>query len=59
VALLTVEREPSAKVNLANAQGFLVTSSDGARALADTVGVRTFPVSADSEMTAVIAFAKA
>ncbi len=50
--LLTVEREPHPKVNLANAQGFLVTGSDGARALADAVGVRTFPVFADSEVTA-------
>src|SRR5262245_46162140 len=51
VPLVTVERV-AAQPNLANAQGFLVTSPEGARALADTVGVRTFPVFADSEVTA-------
>jgi len=51
-ALVTAERGPIPKLNLTGAQGFLVTGSDGARALADTVGVRTFPVFADSEVTA-------
>jgi uroporphyrinogen-III synthase len=52
VPLVTAERAPPPKINLAGAQGFLVTSAEGARALADNVGVRTFPVFADSEVTA-------
>ena len=51
VPLVTVERVAS-QPNLANAQGFLATSPEGARALADAVGVRTFPVFAESEVTA-------
>ena len=50
--LVTAERAPLPKINLAGAQGFLVTSAEGARALADLVGVRTFPVFADSDVTA-------
>ena len=50
--LVVAERGPIPKLNLTGAQGFLVTGSDGARALADTVGFRTFPVFADSEVTA-------
>ena len=50
--LVTAERPEVPKINFAGAQGFLVTSAEGARALADNVGVRTFPVFADSEMTA-------
>jgi uroporphyrinogen-III synthase len=52
VPLVAAERQAPAKVNLAAAQGFIVTSSDGAHALSETVGVRTFPVFADSEVTA-------
>ena len=52
VPLVTAERAPPPKINLAGAQGFLVTSTEGARALADHVGVRTFPAFADSEVTA-------
>ena len=51
VPLVTAERAPPPKINLAGAQGFLVTSTEGARALADHVGVRTFPAFADSEVT--------
>ena len=50
--LMTAERVASPKNNLAGAQGFVVTSAEGARALADHVGVRTFPVFTDSPMTA-------
>ncbi|MBY0509982.1 MAG: uroporphyrinogen-III synthase [Rhodospirillaceae bacterium] len=52
VPLITAERPLPPKVNLSSAQGFLVTSAEGARALADNVGVRTFPVFADGEVTA-------
>jgi uroporphyrinogen-III synthase len=38
--------------SLAATQGFIVTDADGARALADAVGVRTFPVFCDSAGTA-------
>ena len=51
-ALVMVERPTPPKLNLSGAQGFLVTSAEGARALADQVGVRTFPVFADSAVTA-------
>ncbi len=51
VPLLTAERALPPKINLAGAQGFLVTSAEGARALADHVGVRTFPVFTDSAVT--------
>jgi uroporphyrinogen-III synthase len=39
-----VEKNPGQPLNLAATQGFIVTDPDGARALADSVGVRTFPV---------------
>lgn len=49
--LIIAERLPSPKINLSAAQGFVVTGGEGARALADHVGVRTFPVFTDSEAT--------
>ena len=52
IPLVAAERVPNPKINLASAQGFLVTASEGARALADTIGVRTFPVFCESEQTA-------
>ena len=52
--LITAERLASPKINLSAAQGFVVTGGEGARALADQVGVRTFPVFTDSEATAAI-----
>ena len=52
IPVLTADRVTPAQINLGGAQGFLVTSTEGARALAETVGVRTFPVFADSEVTA-------
>jgi len=52
VPLLSAEPVTSPKVNLTAAQGFIVTSVEGARALAEHVGVRTFPVFADSALTA-------
>ena len=52
VPLVVAERPDPPKVNLAGAQAFLVTGAEGARALADNIGVRTFPVFADSEVTA-------
>ena len=50
--LVIVERTDKPLIKLEGAQGFIVTSPDGARALADTIGVRTFPVFADSLTTA-------
>ncbi len=50
--VITVERTPAPTVKLEGAQGFIVTSRDGARALAETISVRTFPVFADSATTA-------
>ncbi len=50
--VLTAARLPDPKINLSAAQGFVVTGGEGARALADTVGVRTFPVFTDSDATA-------
>ncbi len=49
--LIIAERLPSPKINLSAAQGFVVTGGEGARALADHVGVRTFPVFTDSAAT--------
>lgn len=54
VPLVTAERSAPSKINLTGAQGFLVTNAEGARALADNVGVRTFPVFAESEVTAAV-----
>ena len=50
--VITVERTAAPTVKLEGAQGFIVTSPNGARALADTISVRTFPVFADSATTA-------
>ncbi|MGE3475374.1 MAG: uroporphyrinogen-III synthase [Rhodospirillaceae bacterium] len=52
IPLVTVERESAPAINLASAQGFLATSPEGVRALAEHVGVRTFPIFVDSELTA-------
>ena len=52
--LLTAQRLSDPKINLSAAQGFVVTGGEGARALADNVGVRTFPVFTDSETTAAL-----
>ncbi|MCA0199303.1 MAG: uroporphyrinogen-III synthase [Proteobacteria bacterium] len=52
IPLVTVERESAPAINLASAQGFLATSPEGVRALADHVGVRTFPIFVDSDLTA-------
>lgn len=52
VPVVNVERTAAPSVKLEGAQGFIVTSPDGARALADTISVRTFPVFADSGTTA-------
>ena len=52
IPVVDVERTAPPAVKLEGAQGFIVTSPDGARALADTIGVRTFPVFADSGVTA-------
>lgn len=52
--LLTAERLPAPKINLTAAQGFVVTGGEGARALADNIGVRTFPVFTDSDATAAL-----
>ncbi len=51
IPVVTVERTEKPLIKLEGAQGFIVTSPDGARALADTIGVRTFPVFADSLTT--------
>src|SRR6185312_15375255 len=52
--LLTIERIAAPQINLAGAQGFVVTGAEGARALAEHVGVRTFPVFTDSAVTAAL-----
>ena len=52
IPLVTVERESSPNINLASAQGFLATSPEGVRALAEHVGVRTFPIFVESELSA-------
>ena len=52
VPVVNVERTATPTVKLEGAQGFIVASPDGARALADTISVRTFPVFADSRTTA-------
>ena len=49
VPLITAERLDAPEIKLEGAQGFLVTSAEGARALADAVSVRFFPVYAESE----------
>ncbi|MDX2223135.1 MAG: uroporphyrinogen-III synthase, partial [Rhodospirillaceae bacterium] len=53
------ESEPvaDASLNLAAAQGFIATDPDGVRALADRVGVRTFPIYCDGPATAAAAHA--
>lgn len=50
--LISIEKTPEQKLSLTATQAFIVTDGDGARALADTVGVRTFPVFCDSAGTA-------
>lgn len=50
--LVSAERTAAPVVNLAGAQAFIVTSAEGARALAELVGVRTFPVFTDGDVTA-------
>jgi uroporphyrinogen-III synthase len=52
IPLVTVERETAPQINLTNAQGFLAVSAEGVRALADLVGVRTFPIFVESDLTA-------
>ncbi|MBL8630230.1 MAG: hypothetical protein JNM81_11405 [Rhodospirillaceae bacterium] len=42
--LITVMKTGEAKPNLAAIQAFIVTDGDGAHALSEAVGVRTFPV---------------
>lgn len=49
VPLITAERLDAPEIKLEGAQGFLVTSAEGVRALADAVSVRFFPVYAESE----------
>lgn len=51
--LIVVAPTGEAKPSLTATQGFIVTDPDGARALADAVGVRIFPVFCDSPATAV------
>ena len=48
VPLITPERIDSPEVKLEGAQGFLVTSAESVRALADTVAVRFFPLFAEN-----------
>ncbi|MDX2143795.1 MAG: uroporphyrinogen-III synthase [Rhodospirillaceae bacterium] len=50
--LVAVEATDEAAPNLAAAQAFIVTDADGARALANAVGVRTFPVFCDGDASA-------
>ena len=50
--LIKIVPTSEAKPNLAAIQGFIVTDADGARALSQAVGVRTFPVFCDSQGTA-------
>lgn len=50
--LIEIEKASDQKLNLTAIQGFLVTDGDGARALAEAVGVRTFPVFCESAGTA-------
>jgi len=49
VPLITAERLDAPEIKLEGAQGFLVTSAEGVRALADAVSARFFPVYAESE----------
>ena len=42
--LITPERIESPEIKLEGAQGFLVTSADAVRALADAIAVRFFPL---------------
>lgn len=49
IPLITAERLDAPEIKLEGAQGFLVTSAEGVRALADAVSVRFFPVYAESE----------
>lgn len=50
--LLIIERVDGVKINLSGAQAFIVSDAEGARALADAVGVRTFPVFAETSTVA-------
>ncbi|MSO96894.1 MAG: hypothetical protein EXR11_01565 [Rhodospirillaceae bacterium] len=50
--LIAIEPTDEPKPNLTATQGFIVSDADGARALAEAVGVRTFPVFCDSAGTA-------
>ncbi|MBM3515751.1 MAG: uroporphyrinogen-III synthase, partial [Alphaproteobacteria bacterium] len=50
--LIAAERIADAKLNLVGAQAFIVSDPEGARALADVIGVRTFPVYADGAAAA-------
>lgn len=48
IPLITPERIESPEIKLEGAQGFLVTSAEGARVLADAVAVHFFPVYAEN-----------
>ena len=50
--LIKIEKTPEQKIGLVATQGFIVSDADGARALADEVDVRTFPVFCESAGTA-------
>lgn len=50
--LIAVQRTGEPKPSLTATQAFIVTDADGARALANAVGVRTFPVFCESAGTA-------
>ncbi|MCB2109012.1 MAG: uroporphyrinogen-III synthase, partial [Rhodobacteraceae bacterium] len=53
--LIALQRVDDAELNLKAAQAFIVTEPAGALALADKVGVRTFPVYCDGQATAAAA----
>jgi uroporphyrinogen-III synthase len=55
--LITPERIESPEIKLEGAQGFLVTSADAVRALADAIAVRFFPLFAENAETANAAIA--
>ena len=48
IPLITPERIDSPEIKLEGAQGFLATSAEGVRALADTIAVRFFPIFAEN-----------
>src|SRR3954471_16329561 len=50
--LVTAERVDKAAIDLSSAQGFLVLSTAAAHALAERIGVRTFPVYAEGPIVA-------